>query len=67
MPDVSFLGLFIVTVVAFLAPLVIGGTNAQGAIGGQGAQRLKDAFRLGNLQITPIGDDLMISGECSPG
>jgi diaminohydroxyphosphoribosylaminopyrimidine deaminase/5-amino-6-(5-phosphoribosylamino)uracil reductase len=54
-------------VVAFLAPVIIGGTSAPGAIGGLGAQRLTDAFRLSNVQVTPIGDDLMVSGECSPG
>ena len=52
-------------VVAFLAPIVIGGTKAPGAVGGEGAQRLKDALRLTNLQVTRIGDDLMVSGECS--
>jgi len=54
-------------VVAFVAPIVIGGSKAPGAVGGQGARRLKDAFRLNNLEIERIGDDLMVSGECSPG
>jgi diaminohydroxyphosphoribosylaminopyrimidine deaminase / 5-amino-6-(5-phosphoribosylamino)uracil reductase len=54
-------------VVAFLAPIVIGGSTAPGAVGGQGASKLKDAFRLDNLEIERIGDDLMVSGECSPG
>lgn len=53
-------------VVAFLAPLLIGGNDAPGAVGGKGAQRLADAFRLANLEVVRIGDDLMVSGECSP-
>jgi diaminohydroxyphosphoribosylaminopyrimidine deaminase / 5-amino-6-(5-phosphoribosylamino)uracil reductase len=52
-------------VVAFLAPIVIGGADAPGAVGGRGAARLADAFRLANLEVTRVGDDLMISGECS--
>ncbi len=54
-------------VVAFLAPAIIGGNDAPSANGGLGAQHLADAFRLTNLEIRRIGDDLMISGECSPG
>jgi len=52
-------------VVAFLAPIIIGGRDAPGAVGGQGAKRLADAFRLTNLEVKKIGDDLMVSGECS--
>jgi diaminohydroxyphosphoribosylaminopyrimidine deaminase / 5-amino-6-(5-phosphoribosylamino)uracil reductase len=53
-------------VVAFLAPLVIGGRDAPCAVGGRGAQALADAFKLTNLELARIGDDIMISGECSP-
>jgi diaminohydroxyphosphoribosylaminopyrimidine deaminase / 5-amino-6-(5-phosphoribosylamino)uracil reductase len=54
-------------VVAFLAPVIIGGKEAPSAVGGRGAQALADAFRLTGLEVARIGDDLMISGECSPG
>jgi diaminohydroxyphosphoribosylaminopyrimidine deaminase / 5-amino-6-(5-phosphoribosylamino)uracil reductase len=54
-------------VVAFLAPIVIGGKDAPSAVAGKGAQALADAFRLTNLEVARIGDDIMISGECSPG
>jgi diaminohydroxyphosphoribosylaminopyrimidine deaminase/5-amino-6-(5-phosphoribosylamino)uracil reductase len=53
-------------VVAFLAPTVIGGKDAPGAVGGKGVQRLSDAPKLHNLEVTRVGDDLMVSGECSP-
>jgi diaminohydroxyphosphoribosylaminopyrimidine deaminase / 5-amino-6-(5-phosphoribosylamino)uracil reductase len=52
-------------VVAFLAPLVIGGRGAPGAVGGKGVRRLADAFQLANLEVDWVGNDLMISGECS--
>jgi diaminohydroxyphosphoribosylaminopyrimidine deaminase / 5-amino-6-(5-phosphoribosylamino)uracil reductase len=54
-------------VVVFLAPLVIGGREAKGAVAGEGARRLADAFRLYNLEVKRLGEDLMLSGECSPG
>jgi diaminohydroxyphosphoribosylaminopyrimidine deaminase / 5-amino-6-(5-phosphoribosylamino)uracil reductase len=54
-------------VVAFLAPLIIGGREAPAAVAGKGVQSLADAPRLEHLEVTRIGDDLMISGECSQG
>jgi diaminohydroxyphosphoribosylaminopyrimidine deaminase/5-amino-6-(5-phosphoribosylamino)uracil reductase len=54
-------------VVAFIAPLIIGGREAPGAVAGQGVGRLADALRLQQLEVTRIGDDLMVSGECSQG
>ena len=54
-------------VVAFLAPAIIGGAKAPGAVGGKGVESLKDTFRLTNLEVDRVGDDLMVSGDCSPG
>jgi diaminohydroxyphosphoribosylaminopyrimidine deaminase / 5-amino-6-(5-phosphoribosylamino)uracil reductase len=54
-------------VVAFLAPLIIGGREAPAAVAGRGVKSLADAPRLEHLELTRIGDDLMISGECSRG
>ena len=50
-------------VVAFLAPVVIGGRAAPGAVGGEGVSRLADAHRLDNLLVRRIGDDLIIEGD----
>jgi len=50
-------------VVAFLAPVVIGGRAAPGAVGGDGVSRLADAHRLENLLVQRIGDDLIIEGD----
>jgi diaminohydroxyphosphoribosylaminopyrimidine deaminase / 5-amino-6-(5-phosphoribosylamino)uracil reductase len=53
-------------VVAFLAPLIIGGRAAPAAVGGEGVGSLADGFRLRNLEVKLVGADLMVSGECSP-
>ena len=50
-------------VAAFLAPILIGGSAAPGAVGGEGVGRLADAHRLENLVIRRIGDDLIIEGD----
>jgi diaminohydroxyphosphoribosylaminopyrimidine deaminase/5-amino-6-(5-phosphoribosylamino)uracil reductase len=46
----------------FIAPLVIGGRDAPAAIGGAGAERLADALRLTDVEITRRGDDVEITG-----
>ncbi|HVD00247.1 MAG TPA: bifunctional diaminohydroxyphosphoribosylaminopyrimidine deaminase/5-amino-6-(5-phosphoribosylamino)uracil reductase RibD [Candidatus Dormibacteraeota bacterium] len=50
-------------VVAFLAPIVIGGKEAPGAVGGQGVAKLAEAGRLVNLEVNQVGDDIMVSGD----
>jgi diaminohydroxyphosphoribosylaminopyrimidine deaminase/5-amino-6-(5-phosphoribosylamino)uracil reductase len=50
-------------VVAFVAPLLIGGSTASGAVGDPGAARLNDAIRLRWTAIQPIGDDIMLHGD----
>jgi diaminohydroxyphosphoribosylaminopyrimidine deaminase / 5-amino-6-(5-phosphoribosylamino)uracil reductase len=50
-------------VVAFLAPILIGGKEAPGAIGGEGIEKLADAHRLVNLEVKQVGDDVMVSGD----
>lgn len=44
------------------APIVIGGHDAPVAIGGTGAATLSEAFRLKDLEITLLGDDIEITG-----
>lgn len=46
----------------FVAPLIIGGREAPGAIGGLGVAKMADALRLKDVEITQRGDDLEISG-----
>jgi diaminohydroxyphosphoribosylaminopyrimidine deaminase/5-amino-6-(5-phosphoribosylamino)uracil reductase len=50
-------------VAAFLAPLVIGGRAAPGAVGGEGVVRLADAHQLENVLVRRVGDDLLIEGD----
>jgi diaminohydroxyphosphoribosylaminopyrimidine deaminase/5-amino-6-(5-phosphoribosylamino)uracil reductase len=47
---------------AYIAPLVIGGREAPGPVGGQGVHGLADAIRLREIDVTRIGDDLLITG-----
>lgn len=46
----------------FLAPIIIGGRDAPGAIAGEGIEQLAKAVRLRNLEIIRRGDDLEVTG-----
>ncbi|MFC1611860.1 bifunctional diaminohydroxyphosphoribosylaminopyrimidine deaminase/5-amino-6-(5-phosphoribosylamino)uracil reductase RibD [Myxococcota bacterium] len=47
---------------AFVAPMVIGGDGAFSSVGARGVGRLPDAWRLSELDVSQVGDDLMITG-----
>ncbi len=47
-------------VVAFIAPMVLGGDSI--AVGGLGVEKLADAKKLDHISVERFGDDLMISG-----
>jgi diaminohydroxyphosphoribosylaminopyrimidine deaminase/5-amino-6-(5-phosphoribosylamino)uracil reductase len=49
-------------VVAFLAPIIIGGQGARSAVSGTGIEKLTDCFRLKDTLIDKVGEDIMISG-----
>jgi diaminohydroxyphosphoribosylaminopyrimidine deaminase/5-amino-6-(5-phosphoribosylamino)uracil reductase len=49
-------------VALFLAPLLLGGRQAPGVIGGDGRE-LKSAVRLGPTTVTPVGDDLLLEAD----
>jgi diaminohydroxyphosphoribosylaminopyrimidine deaminase/5-amino-6-(5-phosphoribosylamino)uracil reductase len=49
-------------VALFLAPLLIGGKMAPGAVGGPGIEKLADAIRLRDVRFTPLGEDLLVEG-----
>ncbi len=49
-------------VVAFVAPVIIGGENARTPVGGQGIEKIQDAYRLHNISIEQFENDVMISG-----
>jgi diaminohydroxyphosphoribosylaminopyrimidine deaminase/5-amino-6-(5-phosphoribosylamino)uracil reductase len=46
----------------FIAPLVIGGRDAPGAVGGLGAEKMADAFRLKDVVVTQRGADIELTG-----
>ena len=50
-------------VVYFLAPKIIGGKGAPGAVGGQGISQLKEAVLLKDMKVVRLGDDLVIEGN----
>lgn len=47
----------------FLAPMLIGGDQAPGALGGDGVGSLAQAVRLGDLAVTRVGDDILCAGR----
>lgn len=49
-------------VIAFIAPLIVGGHDAPSPVGGQGVTRLADALRLERVVWEPVGNDLMLVG-----
>ena len=49
-------------VVAFIAPMVIGGKNAVLAVSGNGVEKIADAAHLERISVETFGDDVMISG-----
>lgn len=49
-------------VMMFLAPLLIGGTDAPAAMGGRGFDPLHRAVRLEHRKVRKIGDDVLIEG-----
>jgi diaminohydroxyphosphoribosylaminopyrimidine deaminase / 5-amino-6-(5-phosphoribosylamino)uracil reductase len=53
-------------VVAFVAPLVIGGREAPGPVGGQGPARLSEARPLLGREVRQVGVDTLIAGALRP-
>ena len=49
-------------VVAFVAPVVIGGGLAPSPVAGRGAFKLAEAMRLRDVRHRAVGDDMMITG-----
>ena len=49
-------------VVAFVAPVVIGGQSAPSPVGGQGAAGLAEALQLRDIEYHQVGPDMMVVG-----
>jgi diaminohydroxyphosphoribosylaminopyrimidine deaminase / 5-amino-6-(5-phosphoribosylamino)uracil reductase len=49
-------------VVAIIAPMIIGGSQAGTPVGGSGVEKIADAVRLENVKVAQYGPDTVISG-----
>ncbi|MGB2982255.1 MAG: bifunctional diaminohydroxyphosphoribosylaminopyrimidine deaminase/5-amino-6-(5-phosphoribosylamino)uracil reductase RibD [Candidatus Bipolaricaulia bacterium] len=48
--------------ILFIAPILIGGRESVSAIGGQGADRIADAWRLHDVSVRRLADDICVTG-----
>ncbi len=49
-------------VTAVVAPMIIGGATTATAVAGRGATRMADALRLRDVEVTRLGDDVLVTG-----
>jgi diaminohydroxyphosphoribosylaminopyrimidine deaminase/5-amino-6-(5-phosphoribosylamino)uracil reductase len=49
-------------IMMFIAPKLIGGKSAPGPIGGAGIEHLADAVELRDIQMSKIGEDILVEG-----
>jgi len=49
-------------VIAFIAPIIIGGREAKTAVGGSGVDKVIDSLKLNRVRVEKFGEDLMVSG-----
>ena len=61
-----FAGGLVDKVVAFVAPLIIGGEGARTAVGGEGALTMAQALHLHDVSVERLGDDIMVIGYVRP-
>ena len=54
-------------IMAFIAPIIIGGEGAPSPVEGAGAKHLVDALDLRNVNIELLGRDLLVTGYPHPG
>jgi diaminohydroxyphosphoribosylaminopyrimidine deaminase/5-amino-6-(5-phosphoribosylamino)uracil reductase len=62
-------------VIAFIAPVIIGGAEAKTAVAGRGVDQVAESFRLERINAARLGDDVIVSGyvtakggrRCLPG
>ena len=57
-----FDGKLVDKVVAFIAPVIIGGEGAKTAVEGRGIDKVADSFKLERVRVEQLGEDLMVSG-----
>jgi len=47
---------------AIIAPMIVGASDAPAAVAGRGARRLADAWRLHDVAVERLGEDLLVTG-----
>ena len=50
-------------VISFVAPKIIGGSQAKSPVGGEGIELMKNAIELDNIEYEQLGQDLMLRGK----
>ncbi|MDR1274677.1 MAG: bifunctional diaminohydroxyphosphoribosylaminopyrimidine deaminase/5-amino-6-(5-phosphoribosylamino)uracil reductase RibD [Odoribacteraceae bacterium] len=50
-------------VLAFIAPKIVGGAGAKSPVGGAGVERMRDALELVDVQVSRVGEDILIKGK----
>jgi diaminohydroxyphosphoribosylaminopyrimidine deaminase / 5-amino-6-(5-phosphoribosylamino)uracil reductase len=61
--NASFLEMGLVDkVMVFVAPILIGGRDAPGPVGGKGVQRLEKALKIKSMTVNPVGNDWLLEG-----
>ncbi len=58
-----FDGRLVDQIAAFVAPVVVGGSDAPGPVGGCGVPTMTEALRLTNVRLTRLGDDILVEGD----
>ncbi|BBM82602.1 bifunctional diaminohydroxyphosphoribosylaminopyrimidine deaminase/5-amino-6-(5-phosphoribosylamino)uracil reductase RibD [Candidatus Uabimicrobium amorphum] len=54
-------------ILAFIAPMIIGGKEAPSPVAGEGINYIEEAFVLKDLQVSRLAGDILISGYCKRG
>lgn len=52
-------------IMCYVAPLLLGGQDAKGLLGGRSLRRLSEAVLLKNLRTEPVGRDMLIQADLS--
>ncbi|MGH4051436.1 MAG: bifunctional diaminohydroxyphosphoribosylaminopyrimidine deaminase/5-amino-6-(5-phosphoribosylamino)uracil reductase RibD [Clostridium sp.] len=52
-------------VISFISPKIFGGTCGKTPVGGQGIERVSDAFKLKDTKVSTFDEDIMIEGYIS--
>ena len=47
----------------FYAPMIVGGKDAPSGVEGAGVSRLEEAARLGDIQVSRVGPDILVNGR----